>query len=565
MSKFGIDLGTTNSCLARYDEQRKCAVVITNNAESAQTMASVVAFDPLTPGIASVGKSAKAIIEDAPERGIEFVKRSMGSDDVVLSLDGTDFRPQDISTFILKQIKAYGEDSTGEEVKEVVVTVPAYFGYAEREATRKAALAAGFDLKALIDEPTAAALSYFENYFSPDPLTVFVYDLGGGTFDVSAVKMTFQEDGTQRIEVLTFDGNHRLGGMDWDNELYNLVIEKVEAEMKQQNPSTVLSDQEKNSIRNKIEELKFRLTNAPVAPFRTTTSCGRINVQMTREDFEARTSYLLEQTKVLCKGVLAHRKMEGVKVDRVLLVGGSSMMPMVHTMVESIFPGTEILLADPNQSVAKGACIACYMGLGDSTIYDEDNPPFCSGEDGPKGSGTGERPSEPGKSEPPSPPVIPVVPKSVGFRLYDAVTNTRYIDTRVFRGERLTDNGHLLITIDDYGPVRDNMPRVVVAAFELNNDDVNVRRVDVDWADDTLQTVNENNNPYGIRYLGELELPLEPGTPAHAHLRLLIDVSSTGLRMECYNVDTNGEHRDVTLNIVSDVNTAAIQGYGLEG
>ena len=548
MSYFGIDLGTTNSCLARYDEQRKCAVVITNNDESAQTIASVVAFSPDDDNTAYVGKCAQAVMEDCPERGIKLVKRYMGSDDYVLELkEGAKFRPHDISTFILKKIMKYGAATTGEEIKDAVVTVPAYFGYREREATRKAAEAAGLNLRALIDEPTAAALSYFQDYSSLDPLTVFVYDLGGGTFDVSAVRMTFSEDGKQSVEVLTFAGNHRLGGSDWDRQLCTLITEKVKAELQQRDPSLSLSDNDISMIMNKTEEIKMRLTSMDTTTFKGTFSGARINVPVTREEFEACTSGLMDQTKTLCKAVLDHPTMKDVHVDKVLLVGGSSLMPMVRNMMRDIFPDpdVEIKLSEPHHSVAKGACIACYMGLGDTPVFTDPS-------------------NDPGPEPPHGPEVIPVVPKSVGFRLFDKINNTRYIDTRIFRGEKMTDNGHLQITIDDYGPVRDNLPCVTVAAYELNNDDVNSRRVNVNWADNTFQTVKENDNPYGIRYMGELVLPLEPGTPAHAHLRLIVDVSTTGLRLECYNLDTNGEHHDVTLNMVSKVNTDDVEQYGLE-
>ena len=369
MGYHGIDLGTMESRIACYDERNQEARVLSNCFEASDAIESVVAFDPLDSEIAFVGAEAKSLMEDMPERGVACVKRLMGSDGAVLSLDeGSSFYPQDICALILKKIKKYGEESTNEEIRDVVVAVPAYFGESERRAIQKAVHAAGMNLRGLIPEPVAAALSYFQGYSGTTPLTALVYDLGG-TFEISVVKVYFEGADRRRVEILASDSDPHLGGTEWDKELYDLVLEKVKAE----DPYIDLDHEDTLSIFSKMEALKKRLSSSATSSFGACIGGSRVRVRVSREEFESRTAFLLERTRILCDRVLARLQSQDIHLDRVLLVGGSTLMPMVQALMKKMFPETEIMLSAPEHAVAKGACIAHYMYASDQpTVSEED-------------------------------------------------------------------------------------------------------------------------------------------------------------------------------------------------
>lgn len=272
----------------------------------------------------------------------------MGRDDEILTIDDKGYNAHELSAFILKYLKEYVENQTGETVEDVVITVPAYFGYPERQATEKAGIAAGLHVRALIEDPTAVALSYFAEYKGSDPINVFVYDLGGGTFDISALTMIVQEDGSKSAKVLKTDGNHQLGGVDWDRLLFELLKRKFVKTY----PTEQLNPDTEEKMFGQTEERKRSLTIKD----RTVFHLGRErDLEVTREEFESETKILLATTEALCENVRNSDELSGIKFDKVFLTGGSSNMPAVREMIERVFPGCEILKADFNEAVAKGA------------------------------------------------------------------------------------------------------------------------------------------------------------------------------------------------------------------
>ena len=536
MSVFGIDLGTTYSCIAKYNPEINKPEAISDNATSRTLTPSVIYFEPDSEKII-VGKTAIEALSQDPSRGIRLIKRSMGRDDELLTIGSNGYNAHELSAFILRYLKEYVENQTGETVEDVVITVPAYFGYPERQATEKAGIAAGLNVRALIEEPTAAALSYFAEYKGSDPINVFVYDLGGGTFDISALTMTVHEDGRKYARVLKTDGNHQLGGANWDS----LLSELAKRKFTETYPDEQLDPDTEERIFIQTEEKKKSLTAKDKAVFRLG---HEKNVEVTREEFESETKTLLAMTEALCESVRNSDELSGIKFDKVLLTGGSSNMPAVHEMIEKVFPGCEILMADFNEAVAKGAAIACH--LIECSLWPSVGP------------------------EPPVGPELPEmfyaprVPKALGFRVRDEQGNL-IINVRFFKGEELDNKTHSLTKIiTDYRTTRDNMDSVKVAVFELVYENTANPDVPVEWADNEHKEV-AGVNSFQIRYLGELKMPLEPNQPARTPLTLIVTVSESGIRMECFNASVpDSKHYDCTIPLVSDIDPEKIGGYTVD-
>ena len=288
MSTYGIDLGTTYSCIARLDQNGNPEVV-RNNEDNSNTLASVVFFENENNVI--VGQAAKENIETDGDRVVQFVKREIGkSNNRTYTFDGKTYTPVEISALILTRLKNIVE-SQGGTIDNVVITVPAYFGLEERSATKQAGELAGLNVLSLINEPTAAALSYCARQFQEDR-TILVYDLGGGTFDVTVVKMSMtpneQGGDVQKITVLATGGDDRLGGKDWDDKLFNYILsacceengltqDDIEAETRQ-------------DIRSKVEEAKRKLSTKETTKVRIDVNGSRTEVVVTRKDFERLTA-----------------------------------------------------------------------------------------------------------------------------------------------------------------------------------------------------------------------------------------------------------------------------------
>lgn len=348
MSKIiGIDLGTTNSCVSVIEGGE--AVVITN-AEGSRTTPSVVAFSK--DGERMVGNVAKRQAITNPDRTISSIKRHMGSDYKV-TVDGKAYTPQEISAIILQKLKADAEAYLGEKVTEAVITVPAYFTDAQRQATKDAGKIAGLDVKRIINEPTAAALAF--GIDKEDDQKVMVYDLGGGTFDVSIIEMG---DGVQ--EVLATAGNNRLGGDDFDKKIMDWIV----AEFKKDNGIDLSGDKmAMQRVKEAAEKAKIDLSGMTTAqislPFITADATGPKHLELTlsRAKFNEMTADLVEATMGPVRQAMSDSGLSMNDIDKILLVGGSTRIPAVQEAIQK-FSGKEPFKGiNPDECVAMGAAL----------------------------------------------------------------------------------------------------------------------------------------------------------------------------------------------------------------
>jgi molecular chaperone DnaK len=345
---FGIDLGTTYSVVGYIDETGRAAV--TRNGQGSDTTPSVVFFE--NEGNVVVGAAAKGAAGQYPEQVVSLIKREMGDRDYRRTFFGLEHTPPSISAIILEALAREAEVDTGRKVTDVVITVPAYFGLLEKDATRKAGEIAGLAVIGIVPEPVAAALQYGISG-SADGTAFLVYDLGGGTFDISLIQMT-----DTSIEVLVVGGDPRLGGADWDEKLLDHLVEQTIA----QGGDDSLRDDEPmlQDLRITAEEMKKALSSVETKTqiVRYTGSPAKIIV--TRAQFEDMTADLLDETIRITRRTLAEaeEKYPGIqqRISEVLLVGGSSRMPAVSAALRKEF-GWDPKLADPDLAVAKGAAL----------------------------------------------------------------------------------------------------------------------------------------------------------------------------------------------------------------
>jgi len=346
---FGIDLGTTYSCVAAVDEFGRPAVL--NNSDSQPTTPSVVMFD--SPNEILVGVQAKRNARVRPDNVVSLVKRHMSDPDWRFRAFDTDYSASAISSQILRALARDAARSTGEEVKDVVVTVPAYFGDEERKATKLAGELAGLNVVDIINEPTAAAFAYgfAQEGSGSTNETVLVYDLGGGTFDTTVIRLS-----DRRIDVIATAGDHELGGVDWDERLATYLAGKFVEE--QPAAGDPLDDSYgAQDLITTAEETKQSLSGRESVDAFVIHNGGRASITITRPEFEELTTSLLERTMELTRQVLDAAAAKGVAgPDRVLLVGGMSKTPAVARRLKEVF-GFDAQLTDPDLAVAKGAAI----------------------------------------------------------------------------------------------------------------------------------------------------------------------------------------------------------------
>ncbi|MCQ2529896.1 MAG: molecular chaperone DnaK [Lachnospiraceae bacterium] len=366
MSKIiGIDLGTTNSCVAVM-EGGKPAVIA--NAEGIRTTPSVVAFSK--NGERLVGEPAKRQAVTNADRTISSIKRQMGSDYRV-NIDGKTYSPQEISAMILQKLKADAEAHLGETVTEAVITVPAYFNDAQRQATKDAGKIAGLKVDRIINEPTAAALSY--GLDNEAEQKIMVYDLGGGTFDVSIIEI-----GDGVIEVLATAGNNRLGGDDFDERVTNYLIAQFKA---QEGVDLSTDKMALQRIREAAEKAKKELSSATSTnvnlPFITATAEGpkHLDMDLTRAKFDELTHDLVEATAAPVQQALRDAGLTASELGKVLLVGGSTRIPAVQEKVKQLTGQEPSKALNPDECVAIGAAIqggklAGDAGAGDVLLLD---------------------------------------------------------------------------------------------------------------------------------------------------------------------------------------------------
>ena len=366
---IGIDLGTTNSCVAIMEGGEP---VVISNAEGGRTTPSIVAFKK---DERIVGQPAKNQMITNPEGTIYSVKRFIGhryneltdelkrvpyklvpqGDDVRIEVDGKKYSTQEISAFILQKMKKTAEDYLGETVTEAVITVPAYFNDAQRQATKDAGKIAGLDVKRIINEPTAASLAFGFNKDSKKEKIIAVYDLGGGTFDISILEL-----GDGVFEVKSTNGDTHLGGDDFDNR----IVEWLEKEFKADQGIDLSQDRMAlQRLREAAEKAKIELSSRAETeinlPFITADANGPKHLQktLTRAKFEQMTDDLFERTKEPCRKALKDAGLEASQIDEILLVGGSTRMPKVAQIIKEIFGKEGSKGVNPDEAVAVGAAI----------------------------------------------------------------------------------------------------------------------------------------------------------------------------------------------------------------
>ena len=530
MSTYGIDLGTTYSCIARLDANGN-PEVIRNNEDDSNMVASVVFFENENNVV--VGQAAKENIETDGDRVVQFVKREIGKpNNRVYEFDGKTYTPVEISALILTRLKNLVE-SQGGTIENVVITVPAYFGLEERSATKQAGELAGLNVLSLINEPTAAALSYCAREFQEDR-TILVYDLGGGTFDVTVVQMTMAQNDSgndvQKINVLATGGDDKLGGKDWDDRLFDYILraccdengltaQDIEAETRQ-------------DIRSKVEEAKRKLSKKQSTKVRVDVNGSRTEIAIKRADFEKMTVDKVAQTMNFVESTL--QKVPGVNIDTVLLVGGSTYMPMIKDAVEQKFPG-KVQQHDPDQAVAKGAAIYASMlvveenSVGGGTIPTESN---------------GEPSISQAEQLTAKFDVEDQTPRSFGPGVMDTKGNKpKYVLENFIKiGEKMP-----AVFSKTYYPLENNQERVRLRAFE-----------NMSTEDTIIPCVDEDGNPqatdpaHNVKLLGELVVNLPPDTSRDTPIKVTFKVDASGVHVEAVNTITN-EVFETFLRTESDI------------
>ena len=358
----GIDLGTTNSAIAVLEGGEP---TIIPNAEGARTTPSVVAFSKT--GEVLVGEIAKRQAVTNVDRTISSVKRHMGTD-WTTEIDGKKYTAQEISARVLMKLKADAEAYLGEPVTEAVITVPAYFNDAQRQATKDAGQIAGLKVERIVNEPTAAALAYGLEKGKEDEL-ILVFDLGGGTFDVSLLEVGKDDDGFSTIQVRATSGDNHLGGDDWDQRIVNWLIDQVKAKTGADLSKDAVALQR---LKEAAEQAKKELSSATSTnislQYLSMTADGPIHLDetLTRAKFEELTSDLLERTKKPFRDVMAEAGVTVSEIDHVVLVGGSTRMPAVTEVVKELTGGREPNKGvNPDEVVAVGAALQAGVIQGD--------------------------------------------------------------------------------------------------------------------------------------------------------------------------------------------------------
>ena len=345
---LGIDLGTTNSAFAIMEGGDPEIIV---NSEGDRTTPSVVAFTD--DGERLVGKPAKNQAIQNPGRTIQSIKRHMGERDYTVEIDDEEYTPEEVSAMILQKIKRDAEDYLGEEIERAVITVPAYFNDRQRQATKDAGEVAGLEVERIVNEPTAAAMAYGLDDESDQ--TVLVYDLGGGTFDVSVLEL-----GGGVYEVVATNGDNDLGGDDWDQAIIDHLADTFEDE----HGIDLREDRQAlQRLKDAAEEAKIELSSRKETeinlPFITATDDGPVHLEesLTRATFESLTETLLERTVGPTEQALADAGYDADEVDEVILVGGSTRMPQVREQVEALSGQEPQTSVNPDEAVALGAAI----------------------------------------------------------------------------------------------------------------------------------------------------------------------------------------------------------------
>lgn len=341
----GIDLGTTFSAVAHIDAYGKPQII--PNAESERITPSVILFDGKN---AIVGTLAKQNAVAEPEKIVDFVKREIGKSREEFHREFAEhtYSAEELSAIILKKLKVDSERYLGTKITDAIITVPAYFNDAERSATLHAGQLAGLNVLQILNEPTAAALAYGLDKLDQNQ-TVFVFDLGGGTFDVTIMRIQ-----DHHIQMLATNGDHRLGGKDWDDVIVNLVAEEFDR-VHGENP--LLDLQSYQDLQNRCLAAKIQLSSRPRTSIVHSYNGKSVKIELSREDFEHLSKSMVEKCKTICEIVMQEAGMNWDQIDKVLLCGGMSRMPMIRTMLQEVSGKPLSDDVSPDEAVAIGAAI----------------------------------------------------------------------------------------------------------------------------------------------------------------------------------------------------------------
>lgn len=510
MSKYvyGIDLGTTYSCIAFQDKDGRPSV-IKNIDTNSDTTPSVVQWDD--EGTVVVGQQAKDTAVMYPDRTKSFVKQLMGKSDVAITIDGRDISPVEVSSYILKELAKQAGQQCDDEVKNVIITCPAYFGEAERTATKQAGEIAGLNVLAIIEEPTAAAISYGVTQAAGDS-NIMVYDLGGGTFDITVMQI---RQGT--IRVITTEGDHELGGKKWDERMSQILVQKF-VEQSGYDGDPFEDDDNAEFLQDlaiKAEKTKQALTNKKVAKTMLNYNGSRAMVEVTREEFDSQTKDLADSALDLADKAVKTAKDAGVGIDQILLVGGSTKMPQIQEGVREHF-GMEPKIYDPDEAVAKGAAIYAMLQadeqskLREGEVVEKDE----EGNDVAVNNETGEKRILPtlsgGGSALPTLSggsaikVVSVSTKSFGVKATDAVDGKEKIFNLILKD--------------------DELPAKATQSFGTQDDNQRSAEIRIYQTPDKVATYDVDED----RFLGTAELTLNPNTPRGSEIEITLDLTEDG-------------------------------------
>jgi molecular chaperone DnaK (HSP70) len=536
MATYGIDLGTTYSAIATLDESGR-AVIIENQIDAKPILASAVYFPQDESGPPVVGEEAKNMVEIEGDRVVQFIKRDIGKDNGrTFQFGGKEYDPIHISSLILKRMAEYAGEQ-GHDVKDVVITCPAYFGIEERNATRQAGAAAGFNVLGIINEPTAAALNYCAREVGENR-TIMVYDLGGGTFDVTILKMTVDSSNEAHIDIIATDGDDLLGGKDWDDQLFQHLLDAYRNETGETDAD---GDPElRQAIRNKVEDLKITLTQNDSKKVTISYRGNNPQIKVTREEFDDMTKDLVAKTMGFVDSIFSQSGLNESNIDVLLLVGGSTRMPMIKDAIEQRFPG-KWRVEDPNLAVAKGAALYSAMVVHEQQV---------SGAV-PAGAAGGDQPQT----------VSPVLPSGIkGMKVHDKAPrsfgpgvmfgNDYMIDNLVFAGEVVPRE-----VSKEYGTRDDNQSEIMLRIFEnvetTSNKPV-VPCIDIEGNEQPTDPLLK------VKQIGELSLELQPNTPKGSPIEVYFKLATSGLYVRATDKRT-GKTVDATLNSENTWNEKELQ------